>query len=179
MNNQGRKLKILICLLYYVPHRTGLTIHVQQVAEELVRRGHEVTVLTARYLQEMSNDEIMHNGVRVIRLWAPIKISRGMLMPAYPIAAYRAMREAVAYARARKGPELVHARVIRPYSHSHSDDERNYKTTEERDLEMARDPIVRLAKLLVDDGLATEHDLQGIRSQIDADITGAVAGGCR
>lgn len=94
MIEQGRKLKILICLLYYVPHRTGLTIHVQQVAEELVRRGHEVTVLTARYLQDMSNDEIMHNGVRVIRLWAPIKISRGMLMPAYPIAAYKAMREA-------------------------------------------------------------------------------------
>jgi hypothetical protein len=94
MNNSGRKLKILICLLYYFPHRTGLTIHVQQVAEELVRRGHEVTVLTARYLQDMSNDEIMHNGVRVIRLWSPIKISRGMLMPAYPIAAYKAMSEA-------------------------------------------------------------------------------------
>jgi glycosyltransferase involved in cell wall biosynthesis len=91
MIKQGRKLKILICLLYYFPHRTGLTTHVQQLAEELVRRGHEVTVLTARYLQDMSNDEIMHNGVRVIRLWAPIKISRGMLMPSYPIAAYQAM----------------------------------------------------------------------------------------
>ncbi|MDQ7036202.1 MAG: glycosyltransferase family 4 protein [Anaerolineae bacterium] len=94
MTEQGRKLKILICLLYYFPHRTGLTLHVQQVAEELVRRGHDVTVLTARYLQDMSNDEIMHNGVRVIRLWAPIKISRGMLMPSYPLAAYKAIREA-------------------------------------------------------------------------------------
>jgi hypothetical protein len=44
-----RRLKILISLLYYYPHRTGLTIHVQSVAEELARRGHEVTVLTARY----------------------------------------------------------------------------------------------------------------------------------
>ena len=44
------------------------------------------------------------------------------------VQSYRAMREAVAYARARKGPALVHAKVIRPYSHSHSDDERNYKT---------------------------------------------------
>jgi glycosyltransferase involved in cell wall biosynthesis len=94
MTEQGRKLKILICLLYYIPHHTGLTVHVQQVAEELVRRGHQVTVLTARYLQDMTNDEITHNGVRVIRLWAPIKISRGMLMPSYPIAAYKAMCEA-------------------------------------------------------------------------------------
>jgi 2-oxoisovalerate dehydrogenase E1 component len=89
------------------------------------------------------------------------------------VQSYRAMREAVAYARARKGPALVHAKVIRPYSHSHSDDERNYKTTEERDLEMARDPIVRLARLLVDDGLATERDLQSIRAQIDAEVADA------
>ncbi len=89
-----RKLKILICLQYYFPHRTGLTMHVQQVAEELVRRGHDVTVLTARFNNDLPRDESMHNGVRVIRLWAPIKISRGMLMPAYPWAAYLAMREA-------------------------------------------------------------------------------------
>jgi len=90
----GRKLRVLICLLYYFPHRTGLTIHVQQIAEALVRRGHQVTVLTARYRQDMLHDEEMHNGVRVIRLWAPIKISRGMLMPSYPWAVYFAMREA-------------------------------------------------------------------------------------
>lgn len=82
------KLKILICLLYYVPHRTGLTIHVQRVAEELARRGHEVTVLTARYKQSLPRDAQMHNGVRVVRLWVPpIPISRGMIMPAYPWAA--------------------------------------------------------------------------------------------
>lgn len=84
----GRKLKILMCLLYYVPHRTGLTIHVQRVAEELARRGHEVTVLTARYKLSLPRDDEMHNGVRVVRLWTPqIPISRGMIMPAYPWAA--------------------------------------------------------------------------------------------
>lgn len=89
-----RKLHILILLLYYFPHRTGLTIHVQSVAEELVRRGHEVTVVTARYNNDLPRDESMHNGVRVIRLWAPIHISRGMIMPAYPWAVYFAMRQA-------------------------------------------------------------------------------------
>src|SRR5512145_146621 len=84
----GRKLKILMCLLYYVPHRTGLTIHVQRVAEELARRGHEVTVLTARHKLSLPRDDEMHNGVRVVRLWVPpIPISRGMIMPAYPWAA--------------------------------------------------------------------------------------------
>ena len=91
VNPTARKLKILIPILYYFPHRTGLTIHVQHVAEELVRRGHDVTVLTARYQQDMSNDTVMHNGVRVVRLWAPIKLSRGMLMPSYPWALYQFM----------------------------------------------------------------------------------------
>jgi glycosyltransferase involved in cell wall biosynthesis len=90
-----RKLRVLISLLYYVPHRTGLTIHVQSVAEELVRRGHEVTVLTSRYRQDLPRDEEMVNGVRVIRLWVPpIYMSRGVIMPAFPWAAYLAMRQA-------------------------------------------------------------------------------------
>ena len=85
-------LRILIALQYYVPHRTGLTLHVQRLAESLVRRGHSVTVLTARYNTELPSDEIV-NGVRVVRLWAPIRVSRGMIMPTYPIAAYRLIRE--------------------------------------------------------------------------------------
>ncbi|MEP6984707.1 MAG: glycosyltransferase, partial [Chloroflexota bacterium] len=68
LSNGEAKLKILMCLLYYVPHRTGLTIHVQRVAEELARRGHEVTVLTARYKLDLPRDTEMHNGVRVVRL---------------------------------------------------------------------------------------------------------------
>jgi glycosyltransferase involved in cell wall biosynthesis len=94
MQDRSRPLNILISLLYYFPHRTGLTIHVQSIAEELARRGHHVTVLTARYRQDLPRDEEVHNGVRVIRLWAPIHISRGMLMPAFPWAAYLLMRQA-------------------------------------------------------------------------------------
>jgi len=89
------------------------------------------------------------------------------------IQSYRAMREAVAYARARKGPALVHATVIRPYSHSHSDDERNYKTAEQRDLEAGRDPIATLTKLLLAEGLATQKELDTIRTQVDADVADA------
>jgi 2-oxoisovalerate dehydrogenase E1 component len=45
-----------------------------------------------------------------------------------PIASYAAMVEAVAYCRAGNGPALVHGHVVRPYSHSLSDDERQYRS---------------------------------------------------
>jgi 2-oxoisovalerate dehydrogenase E1 component len=89
------------------------------------------------------------------------------------VQSYRAMREAVAYARARKGPALVHASVIRPYSHSHSDDERNYKTAAERELEAARDPIENLSRLLLSEGLATEKELEEIRKAVAAEVAEA------
>ena len=60
------------------------------------------------------------------------------------LASVKAMREAAAHVRARKGPALVHAHVIRPYSHSLSDDEKLYKTPAEREDEARRDPIRRL-----------------------------------
>jgi glycosyltransferase involved in cell wall biosynthesis len=86
-------LRILICLLYYLPHRTGMQLYIQRIAEELVQRGHQVTILAARHQLELARDETI-NGVRVVRLSAPpIPISRGMIMPAYPWAAYGLMRQ--------------------------------------------------------------------------------------
>jgi 2-oxoisovalerate dehydrogenase E1 component len=89
------------------------------------------------------------------------------------VQSHRAMREAVAYARARKGPALVHARVVRPYSHSHSDDERLYKPAEERELEASRDPIAILAQFLKSESLADEDALARIRQDVDAEISEA------
>lgn len=92
-DKHSRKLRILICLLYYLPHRTGMQLYIEHIANELVQRGHQVTVLAARHKQELPREEFV-NGVRVIRLWAPpVPISRGMIMPMYPYAAYRLMRE--------------------------------------------------------------------------------------
>jgi len=86
---------------------------------------------------------------------------------------YRAMSAAVAYARARKGPAFVHARVTRPYSHSLSDDEKLYKTPAERAAEAARDPIVRLRSLLVSERLATEAELAQIAQEVDREVNTA------
>ena len=75
--------------------------------------------------------------------------------------------------RERRGPALVHAHVTRPYSHSLSDDERLYKTPDERTAEALRDPIVRLGALLTLSGLATEAELKAMTSEIDRELTDA------
>ncbi|HTG53534.1 MAG TPA: thiamine pyrophosphate-dependent enzyme, partial [Gemmatimonadaceae bacterium] len=89
------------------------------------------------------------------------------------VASYEAMAEAVAYARARKGPALVHAKVIRPYSHSLSDDEVMYRPPEEREADAARDPVTTFPKWLVAQGHATESELAAIRDEVDAQILAA------
>jgi glycosyltransferase involved in cell wall biosynthesis len=93
-SDQDGKLKILICLLYYLPHRTGLTLYTQQLAERLAARGHRVTVLCARHSRDTPLGESTENGVRVVRLWPlPVALSRGMVMPGYPRALFRLLRE--------------------------------------------------------------------------------------
>lgn len=91
--SKSDKLKILICLLYYLPHRTGMQLYIQRISEALVARGHQVTVLVAQHKPDLPQDEII-DGVRVVRLKVPpIAISRGMIMPAYPWAAYKLIKE--------------------------------------------------------------------------------------
>jgi 2-oxoisovalerate dehydrogenase E1 component len=86
---------------------------------------------------------------------------------------YRAAGDAIAYARARKGPALLHAKVVRPYSHSLSDDEKLYKTKDERAEEATRDPITRMAAFLVAEGLATEADLEAIVKEVEREVNEA------
>jgi 2-oxoisovalerate dehydrogenase E1 component len=85
----------------------------------------------------------------------------------------RAMREAVAYVRARKGPAFVHARVIRPYSHSLSDDEKLYKPPAEREAEARRDPIVRFKEFLRTNGLATDEELAAMLADVEREVNDA------
>jgi 2-oxoisovalerate dehydrogenase E1 component len=80
------------------------------------------------------------------------------------------MREAARYCREGRGPALVHAHVIRPYSHSLSDDERLYRTAAERETESARDPVLQFPKLLIDEGVMDRRMLQNITHEIDEEI---------
>jgi 2-oxoisovalerate dehydrogenase E1 component len=88
-------------------------------------------------------------------------------------ASLRAMREAAEYVRSRQGPAFLHARVIRPYSHSLSDDEKLYKPPAERAAEAKRDPIVRFAEFLQQNGLATDEELTALAAEIDQQVNEA------
>jgi 2-oxoisovalerate dehydrogenase E1 component len=91
------------------------------------------------------------------------------------IESYRAMTDAVEWCRERRGPALVHATVIRPYSHSHSDDERAYKTPAERAAEATRDPLTRFAEFLTSHDVLTPARLKEIAADVDREVADAAA----
>src|SRR5216110_3609555 len=88
-----------------------------------------------------------------------------------PIAAYDVLLRAAEYVRQRKGPALVHAHVIRPYSHSLSDDEVLYKPPKEREEEAKRDCTLTFPKRLIVEGVATEAEIEQIRRQVDEEVS--------
>src|SRR5271166_5959908 len=80
-----------------------------------------------------------------------------------PLVSYAAFKQAIDYMRAGNGPAFVHGHVIRPYSHSLSDDEKLYRPDSERRLEIERDPITRFRAFLVNEGIvdeATLHEME-------------------
>ena len=87
-----------------------------------------------------------------------------------PIASYAAMTEAVAYARAGHGPALVHGHVIRPYSHSLSDDERQYRSEAEVQAETARDPIAKMQMWLLREGILDADAINRLEQKVDEEV---------
>ena len=86
------------------------------------------------------------------------------------LASYAAMRRALAHARSGRGPALVKANVVRLYSHSASDNESQYKSSEERDAERARDPLGRFAEFLKSEKLTDDETLSRISRDVDDEI---------
>ncbi|HKO61371.1 MAG TPA: dehydrogenase E1 component subunit alpha/beta [Pyrinomonadaceae bacterium] len=84
-----------------------------------------------------------------------------------PIESLETMQRAADYCRERRGPAMVHAKVIRPYSHSLSDDERLYRPDTERAADAERDPIKRFASVLTEQGIADEQALQQLKDDVD------------
>ena len=91
------------------------------------------------------------------------------------MASYEAAERAVAYCRARKGPALLHAHVIRPYSHSDSDNERLYRPDRERELDAQRDPIPRFRRYLIENDITDEETLDALGAEVSATIKDASA----
>ena len=90
-----------------------------------------------------------------------------------PLESYATFKRAVQYCRERKGPAFVHAKVIRPYSHSLSDDEKLYRPDEERQADAAIDPIRTFAEFLMTEGIISSEDLETLRTEVDAEVNAA------
>ena len=90
-----------------------------------------------------------------------------------PLESYEVLSRATAYCRERKGPALVHAHVTRPYSHSQSDDDKLYKTGEEREEEAHRDPIPKFGLFLVREGIAGEKEIEALEAGVEKEIRAA------
>jgi 2-oxoisovalerate dehydrogenase E1 component len=90
-----------------------------------------------------------------------------------PVVTYAAFQRAADHCRAGNGPAFVHAHVIRPYSHSLSDDERLYRPDVERQRDAARDPISRLQMFLLREGILDEKSINKIEKEVDEEIQAA------
>lgn len=96
-------MRILISLMYYRPHYSGLTIYTERLACALAKRGHQVTVLTSRF--DDSLPPIEHqDGVKIIRPKVLLRISKGVVMPTLPLWAWRLIRQS----------DIVNAHIPQP-----------------------------------------------------------------
>src|SRR5438552_8089539 len=91
-----------------------------------------------------------------------------------PVATYAAFVRSVAHCRAGPGPAFIHSHVIRPYSHSLSDDERLYRPDAERQRDAARDPITRMQMFLIREGILDEKGINRLEKQVEDDLQVAV-----
>jgi 2-oxoisovalerate dehydrogenase E1 component len=89
------------------------------------------------------------------------------------VASYAAVRRTIEHVRAGHGPGFVHAHVIRPYSHSLSDDERLYRPEIERRQDAARDPIPRMQTFLVREGILDETEISRLEKEVDQEVQDA------
>jgi 2-oxoisovalerate dehydrogenase E1 component len=90
-----------------------------------------------------------------------------------PIASYATLKRAIDYIRSGKGPAFVHGHVIRPYSHSLSDDEKLYRPNSEREEEVKRDPITRFELFLVREGILDEKGIGELHKSVEEEVQDA------
>jgi 2-oxoisovalerate dehydrogenase E1 component len=90
-----------------------------------------------------------------------------------PIAACAACKRAVDHCRAGNGPALVHGHVIRPYSHSLSDDEKLYRPESEREKDAKRDPVTRMQMFLVRENILDEAGINNLEKSVDQEVEAA------
>ena len=91
------------------------------------------------------------------------------------LAVYVAMHRAVERARSGGGPSFIEAVTYRIGAHSSSDDPSRYRSSEEVDAWLKRDPVLRLKRHLAKEGLFDDVAEQHLEAQLNAEIADAVA----
>jgi len=91
-----------------------------------------------------------------------------------PVASYATFQRAAQYCREGHGPAFVHAHVIRPYSHSLSDDERLYRPDAERERDAQRDPVTRTQMFLLREGVLDEKGINELEKKVEEELQAAV-----
>ena len=84
-------------------------------------------------------------------------------------------RSIIEHVRAGVGPALIHADVVRPYSHSAADTQSKYRSAEELAEEAPQDPIDRIEHELVDGGVLTPERAAEIRAEANEIVAEAAA----
>ena len=90
------------------------------------------------------------------------------------LAVYEATLQAVERARAGQGPTLIECKTYRHRGHSRFE-KPNYRTDEELQAWLEKDPIPRFRQELMRLGLMTEQDAEQVRAQALVEIEDAVA----
>ena len=91
-----------------------------------------------------------------------------------PVASFGAFQRAAKHCRAGLGPAFIHAHVIRPYSHSLSDDERLYRPDAERERDAQRDPVTRTQMYLLREGILDDKGINQLEKEVEAELQAAV-----
>ena len=89
------------------------------------------------------------------------------------LAVHEAVGEAVKRARRGEGPTLVECKTYRWRGHFEGD-ACTYRCTEELNEWMAKDPIPRFEEKLVESGLATAEELEGIKAAVKKELDAAL-----
>ena len=86
---------------------------------------------------------------------------------------YAATQAAVARARAGKGPTLVEAKTYRLMPHTTDDEDRVYRSREEVKAARQRDPLPRLERYVVDQGLLTAEEAARLEQAAQEEVNEA------
>ena len=90
-----------------------------------------------------------------------------------PVACLEAIHAAAAHCRTGRGPAFVHGHCVRLYSHSLSDDDKNYRSAAERETDALRDPIARLRGRLLEAGILSGTELDALEQGLDEEAAAA------